>query len=81
MKWELPGKFFHNFTDDDGVRNQGEFIAYLNEDILVVTYFSFLDGSPTTHLVWLKEVVDGKWAFYDSEEEMKHAYDVRYGDR
>ena len=76
MKTNLIGKFFHNFDDDGFVRNQGVIKAFVNEDIVLVDYFEWAMGSvSSTNLVWLKEIVDGKWSLYDSAEDMSSAYE------
>ena len=81
----LISKFFHNFDapNDDGVRfvkNQGQVMGVMGEDpvtvVLMVMFFDWLSGAPSTvELRWLREAVDGRWHFYDTNEEMRYAYD------
>ena len=77
MSWSLVGQFFHTFDDEGFVRNQGVIKALLNDEIAVVDYFEWItDSLHSTTLVWVKEIVDGKWYLYNSAEEMRDAHDI-----
>ena len=77
MKWDLVGKFFHNFGADGFVANHGTIKAILNDETVVVDYFEWLTGSlHSTRLVTIKEIVEGKWYLYDSDEQMRDAYAI-----
>ena len=57
--WQnLVGKFFHSFTEESEGRvvdKQGQILAALTDSIVVVRYFDWIVGAPsTTHLVWLR---------------------------
>ena len=73
---ELKGKFFHDFDTEGYVQHQGIIGDYLNEDIIFIQYFDWLLGQPsTTKTVWVREIVDGGWALYSSNEEMMDAWE------
>ena len=76
MGFDLVGKFFHSFDSDGYVQKQGFIEGVLNEDVLVVKYIEWLVGvGTTTQLVWLREIVDGKWHLYDDDEEMRDSFE------
>ena len=77
MTWNLVGKFFHNFDAEGFVVNQGVIKAILNDEVVVVDYFEWMTGSlHSTCLIWVKEIVDGKWFLYDNAEGMSDAYTI-----
>lgn len=75
--WDsVEGKFFHSFDDEGYVKHQGQILRQSNDEIVVVAFFERLTGSRNgTKLVWLREIVDGSWALYETVEEMRDAYE------
>jgi len=75
-KYYLKGKFFYDFDEEGYVKHQGHIIDYLNEDIVIIQYFEWFMGEPSmTKTVWVKEIVDGGWALYSTDEEMRDAWE------
>ena len=75
----LKGKFFHTFDQDGFVKDQGQIIDLVGEDIAIVLYFEVYVGPPTIHkAVWVSDIVDEGWMLYDSEEAMQAAYDLEF---
>ncbi len=73
----LAGKFFHDFDEEGYVQHQGRILAVLNDDIAVIQYFDWVMGAEnTTHLAWVRDIVDGKWPLYVSDEEMREAVEI-----
>jgi membrane protein implicated in regulation of membrane protease activity len=75
-KAKLKGKFFHDFDEEGYVRHQGQITDFVNNDIAIVRYFDWAMGEPSqTKMVWLRDIVDGGWALYPSDEAMRDAYE------
>jgi hypothetical protein len=75
----LKGKFFHTFDQDGFVKDQGQIIDLVGEDIAIVLYFEVCVGTPTSHkAVWVSDIVDEGWMLYDSAEAMQTAYDLEF---
>ena len=73
----LKGKFFHTFDEDSYVRNQGQIIDLVGEDIAIVLYYDWILGTPTYHkAVWVSDIVDEGWALYSTNESWREAYDI-----
>lgn len=73
----LKGKFFHNFDKGGNVKNQGEIVELVGEDIAIVRLFSWVVGEPTYHKAfWVKDIVDGGWILYSTDEEMREAHET-----
>ena len=55
----LKGKFFHTFDQDGFVKDQGQIIDLVGENIAIVLYFEVYVGTPTSHkAVWVSDIVD-----------------------
>lgn len=75
-KLKLKGKFFHDFDEEGYVQHQGRIVDYLNEDIVIIQYFEWVIGEPSmTKTVWVREIVDGGWALYSTDKEMRDAWE------
>ena len=75
----LKGKFFHDFDDEGFVRHQGYVVDLVGDEIAIVQYFEWAIGSPSTvKAVWVRDIVDGGWALYDSSEAMREASDYGF---
>jgi hypothetical protein len=75
----LKGKFFHNFDKDGYVQNQGQIVELVGDDIAIVLLFSWVMGEPTYHKAfWVKDIVDGRWALYSTDEEMREAHEIGF---
>jgi hypothetical protein len=74
----LKGKYFHTFDEKLRISHQGLVLGYLNPDTIIVEYLGWqINELNTVHAHFLKDVVQGHWAFYPTEKEMKEAF-TRY---
>ena len=74
----LKGKFFHAFDEEGYVKYQGQIIDLVGEEIVIILLFEWFTGSPTLHkAMWISDIVDDGWALYNSDEEMREAYDIK----
>jgi hypothetical protein len=65
--------YFHTFTEDGRIINQGVILRELPLDHLEIQLFSFLTGEDT-----IKKIVDGKdyiWKFYTDHDDFIKAYE------
>lgn len=77
-KSKIKGKFFHDFDEEGYVRHQGHIVDFINDDIAVIQYFEWGMGEPSaTKMVYLRDIIEGGWALYSSDEEMRDA--LEYG--
>lgn len=77
-KEKLKGKFFHDFDEEGYVKHQGHIIDLVNEDVVIIQYFDWVLGQPSaTKMFKFQDIIDGGWALYSSDEEMRYAY--KYG--
>lgn len=78
---ELVGKYFHTI-EDGWVERQGRVIASVTNTSYFVQWYSWIDGEESNKtIVHLSEMVEGRWAFYDSSSEMDKAYQHEIGVR
>ena len=72
----FKGKFFHDFDEEGFVCHQGRILDLIGNEIAIVQYFEWVVGTPSTiRVVWVKDIVDGGWALYSSDEYMRDAYE------
>ena len=72
----LKGKFFHSFDEDGYLQYQGQIVDLVGYDIAIVLYFERTGGSPTYHkAVWVSDIVDGRWALYNTATAWREAYE------
>jgi hypothetical protein len=73
----LKGKFFHTFDEDGYAQYQGQIVELVGDDIAIVLYFERTAGSPTYHkAVWVSDIVDGRWALYNTATAWREAYEA-----
>ncbi|ACX52454.1 hypothetical protein Adeg_1350 [Ammonifex degensii KC4] len=79
-KWKsLVGKFFHSFDEEGYVQSQGVVLSSLGNGYYVVQYFEWLTGSPCrVSVVHIGEMVARKWAFYESDDDMRYAFEYGF---
>ena len=79
----LKGKFFHTFDQDGFVKDQGQVIDLIGEDIAIVLYFEVYVGTPTSHKImdlwrsteryefdWTHCTPKKGWKQYDARQEV-----------
>ena len=73
----LKGKFFHTFDEEGYVQYQGQIVDLIGDDIAIVLYLELTSGSPTYHkAVWVSDIIDGRWALYNTGAAWREAYDI-----
>ena len=78
-KIKLKGKFFHDFDEEGYVRHQGQIVDFIKDDVVLIRYFDWFMGKPSqTKTVWFRDIVDGGWAIYPSDEAMRKAFEYRH---
>jgi hypothetical protein len=71
----LVGKAFHTHKDNK-ISHQGIIQSELYPKVFVITFFSWLDTLSTgEHVITLEEMIEEKWTFYSTIEQMRSAYD------
>jgi hypothetical protein len=57
--------------------NQSEIVDLVGEDIAIVQLFSPVMGKPTYQKAfWVEDIVYGRWALYNTAEEMRETYEI-----
>lgn len=70
----LIGSFFYS---DQARGWQGLVVAEVHPSVYLVQLYSWLDGGCTNQrLIRLDDMIDSGWMFYESAEEMHHAYET-----
>ncbi len=73
----LVGKFFHEIGEAGYVERQGAILAEPYPKVFVITYFAWITGNPGwgERLVTLDYILQGKWRFYTTVEELREGYE------
>lgn len=73
----ITGKWFHNFTEDGLVHNQGQVLSAQPDGHFLVQLYGWLTGGATDQkVVTIQEMTD--WVFYHSNSDMVTAYEQKY---
>jgi hypothetical protein len=73
----IVGKLFHELDEDGRAERQGWILAEPYPQVFATQNFEWMAVSPTSgvSLVSLDNILQGRWRFYSSVEEMREAYE------
>ncbi|NDB97165.1 MAG: hypothetical protein EBZ78_13585 [Verrucomicrobia bacterium] len=75
---DITGLFFHNFKQNKAVMDQGYIKSWISDDYYLCQRFEWAFGCESNMFIArLSQMHD--WIFYQTAEEMKHAYDEWVG--
>jgi hypothetical protein len=78
----LLGKWFHTLCPEGLVQQQGQIVGSLGHGYYVMRTFDWFVGSETRrNVVHVSEIHKGKWAIYESDEQMREHYENAIGVR
>jgi hypothetical protein len=79
-KNSLIGKHFHSFQGDGHLKWQGQVVGSITGEVYLVQLFEWVTGAESNlRLVKLEEMLS--WDFYQTREDMKQTYEMKYADQ
>lgn len=78
----LLGKWAHVLNDDGAVERQGRILKAVGPAAYLVQWYEWLGGEASTvGKVCVDEIGNGTWILYDTDDEMRSAYEARQANR
>ena len=76
----LEGKWFHTLCSGGRVQQQGQVIGSLGHGFYVVRFFGWIVGDETKRqVVHVSDMRKGRWALYESDDQMRDSYEGSIG--